>query len=286
MQLFFLGDVNATPFITAFTELKKELKIPNNLQIYVLQHRNYGYLILKKLPLQARKAFQQALAARTSFSYHYRNKDFLVFYLTSTKKHFMHDKTYIKGLLLHEITHSIHFKKHLYTTIHKSFSTYYLKKLSKIRLATTKKNIMIAVGQQACLLLKDWYVNTELIRKGYAATLIDYYLKDFTHTKTCPQPLFYKKLRKAVQKNPEILLNTFAFEFALFSFLTPLISIHTPKALKLKQHIEQCYNFNLEELERKLQPLLGLYEEHFNTGITFQEKFFTLIFDKALELLL
>ncbi|HLD12848.1 MAG TPA: hypothetical protein VJB87_04620 [Candidatus Nanoarchaeia archaeon] len=284
MHLHFLGTIDPQPFDQALHAILKHYKLPEPLEIYILEHQRYGNLVLEHLPKEARTSFKIALHAGTSFSYDYQNNHYIIINLEGNKQA-IYQKNYLQGLLTHEILHSIHYAKKLYTSLQKDYKQYYLQPLAKLTLPQKKKNVLEHIGRSASLMLKDWYVNTELIKKKEGKLLVDYYAINFTHKKTCPQPVFYEKLRPAVKKDPELLAIVFEFEFALLSFLLPLLKIHTKKAFAIRQHIESCYNLNMDEIERKLGSFVELYQDYFSPQKKFRKMFYTLLLEQTKNIL-
>ena len=288
MDLSVYGTIDPQPFHAALRRIQQIISVPSSVQVYVLEHQRYGFLISRQLPKKARQQFHTALRRHTSFSYHHRSRDLIVIHLEAEQHRFLHDQEYLTGLLMHEVMHSMQFKARLYAQIIRQLQKFYLSRVDALHISQAQKEALRRVGHEASFLLKDWYANAELIRRRQILPLVYYYARSFSPGNTCNTPLFSTdaQLHRMLQKDPELLVLLFSFIFSLLSFLVPFSQTKYAPALRLRARIRRCYGKNFTLLEEECRELIAHYTQHFSLSKRFQETFFALLFTQMHRLVL
>ena len=289
MHVTLLGNFDELYFARALKGIQKHLSVPKLIHLYVLDEKNKCRTLIARLPTSERASFKQVCQVdKISFSYHHDQQQMIVLTITKSNDYLLHDVRALQGLLLHELLHLDHMRKGTYQSIQHSYRkvlalyTKLLTHLHQKRLLPTLERI----GHNAVFLLKDLYTNSMLLERGYGPYLLRYYEREFSMKKICPRPVFYDKLKKAVQKDPKLLEIVFAFEFSLLSVVLPFKKYKERHAKELLHYIESCYNINTQEIMRKCRPFIQFYLDHYHKpNRDFQEKYLHLIFTKVIELL-
>ena len=284
MKTVFFGDFNQAYIKKALITVRSLVKFQKDIEFYFSEHMHYCNLVLKKLPKEAYESFANAMRHKVSFSYKYGRRKIIVIYIPKNKRYLLKNEKALVGILLHEVIHITQMYG-LYVKIKRNYRKYYLSKVNKLKISDKKKKVLYKIGINTVLLLKDLYVNTVLEKEEISKYLLEYFYYDLSFKKTCPRPVFYDKLKKAVKKNPEILAIVLEFEFALLSVLLPFYKFKGDKAKEIVYHIKNCYSVNLQDLLRKLSDIISVYEMEFDESSEFQKKFFETVLNKSLKIL-
>ncbi len=289
MHLTLLGNFDQLYFIRILKQIKKTLRVPSNVHLYILRDGNSCKTLAKLLPPSERASFTEVCTLdNISFSYQNHQQRMIVITITAQKTYLLKDQQALIGLLVHELLHLEHMRKGTYRFLQRSYTKVFLLYTQLLTNLHQKKLLPVLehIGQQALLLLKDLYVNGAVIKRGFSHQLLRYYEHEFSLKKVCPRPVFYDKLRQEVHKDPKVLEIVFAFEFALLSVILPFKKYKERHAKELLKHIAHCYNLNMRETLRKCGPFIDYYLDHYKQpSRDFQEKYFHLIFTKVIELL-
>ena len=273
MKTVFFGDFNQAYLKKVILNVRRLVKFPKDTEFYFSEKIQYCNLILKELPKDAYDSFRMAMKSKVSFSYKYGKRKIIVIYLPESKKYLLKNDKALTGVLVHEVLHITQMYG-LYVKLKKNYKKYYFNKIGKLKINNKKKKVLYEIGISASLLLKDLYVNTVLEKDEISKYLVEYFYYALSFNKTCPRPVFYDKLKKAVKKDPEILAIVLEFEFALLSILLPFYRYKGEKAKIIVNHIKNCYSVNLQDLLRKLSDVIRIYEMEFDESSSFQKKFF------------
>nr|MBI4156599.1 hypothetical protein [Candidatus Woesearchaeota archaeon] len=196
-----ISNIDKNYINSVISRLSSLINIPADIHIYFV-NGNYSSLI-QSLPKDIKKDIQQ-LSNKISFSYSLKDKHY-IFIQVKNRKYLLKNKKALLGLLLHEIFHTIQRKKGLDKKLKISYKRFYLSKFSKLnRLNYDKKSLrdlFYVLGENSVLLAKELYTNTEIIKKGLENYLIEYYKEEFSNIKSCPNPVFYDKFKKAAKKD-------------------------------------------------------------------------------------
>lgn len=289
MQLTVLGPFSRSYFTRVLRRTQRLIPIPRDVQMFVVGTKAAFSSLLHKLPRQDRAFFKEVhLLDKISFSYQRGKTRLVVLTITASNRFLLHDAKALQGLLLHELMHLEHMQRGVYRRLQQSYKKV-LKLYTKLLMNLRQRKllpVLASVGQHAVLLLKDLYANAALIERGYGHYLRWYYEREFSLKKICPRPVFYDKLKRAVQKDPSILATVFSFEFALLSVILPFKKYKERSAKKLLAHLATCYNLNMGEVMRKCGLFIAYYLDHYQQPRRdFEEKYFHLIFTKVVELL-
>ena len=289
MHLTLLGKFDQFYFLRTLKRIQHVLPVPRDVQLYILDDKSNCKTIIQRLPPSEKAAFKNICRVdKVSFSYQHNKQRLIVLTLTGTNKYLLKDQQALIGLLIHEIIHLEQMRKGNYKLLQQSYRkvfSLYTQLLTNLRQKPLLP-VLDAIGQNALLLLKDLYTNGAVIKRGFSHELLHYYELEFSLKKTCPRPVFYDKLKKEVQKDPQVLVIVFAFEFALLSMILPFKKYKERHAKELLKYLATCYNLNMRETLRKCGPFIDYYLAHYKKpNRDFQEKYFHLIFTKVIELL-
>lgn len=270
-------------------KLKRLVRLPKQLEIYFLASESDGREIVRSIHKHARKTMRYVLLKeRNSFAYNHKGRKIIVIPINH-RRFLLKSQDALLGLLLHEVMHIKQQDKGMYKVIKKSFEATFIKNqklLIKLKYPRPKlKSLFEGVGSTSILLLKDLFVNTEVIASGRAKYLLDYYRADLIGKKTCPQPVFYEKFKEAAKRDLDVITIAFEFEFALLSMILPFQKYSSKKAKDLMFHINHCYEMNVQDIARKCHELIYLYLNEFSYDEKFARRFFSAVFSKVYLLL-
>ncbi len=230
--------------------------------------------LLEKIEKKDRDQFIHACNSSIPFSYHTKNKNFIVLF-SKNGSAIITNKKALMGLLFHEIEHLHQIVRGTTKGIQKEHALQ-MKKLERFK--GEKKEIAKRVVENATLLLKDLYTNTQLVKEGFSDYLIEYYQTRFNAQKSCPAPQFYRNFKKEADKNPWIVETVLKFEFALLSVSLPVMSLDKKKANILKKDISKCYEINIQEIVKRCHLITETYKSHF-TRKDFNKRYFSKVFE-------
>ncbi len=289
MKLGIKGNLPEEYLRNTVKRLGRIIRIPKQLEIYFLASESDGKEIVRSMHRRARKAMRYVLLKeRKSFAYNHGGRKIIVIPINH-RRFLLKNQNALLGLLLHEVMHIKQQDKGMYRVIKRSFEATFMKNqrlLKKLKYPKKKlKSLFESVGSISILLLKDLYVNTEVISAGKAKHLLEYYHAELIGKKTCPRPVFYDKFKEAAKKNLDVITIAFEFEFALLSMLLPFQRYGSRKAKELMMHINHCYELNVQEIARKCHELIYLYLNEFSYDERFARRFFSAVFSKVYLLL-
>ncbi|MFX0085488.1 MAG: hypothetical protein ACFFAU_07430 [Candidatus Hodarchaeota archaeon] len=240
---------------------------------------------------------------QTSFSYGYRDKEIIFIQLEKTSTLLeTTQNSGLKGLILHEILHSVQRQRGLEVRLKNSlvFSLDFFRELASIvpvdsfnqeDLITFLKQI----SQVALLTLKDIYTNVEMIKRGISSPLLEFYLieLEFEQASLIVPPIFNTPFQKGKISIKD--LNEFA---KAFNFTLSLIPVWLPnmvletdsvdykRSRELKHFIFNNYYINPSLITREMWHIENIFLTSFSFSKGFHLKWFGAIFNLALEYLL
>ncbi|MHA2074170.1 MAG: hypothetical protein ACW97X_06095 [Candidatus Hodarchaeales archaeon] len=240
---------------------------------------------------------------QTSFSYGHQDKEFVFIQLdkTSPLLHTTHQDG-LKGLIIHEILHSIQRQRGLEVRLKNSlvFSLDLFEELASILPPGIFNkediiNFLKQISQVALLTLKDLYVNVEMIKRNFCSPLTDFLTAELGIEK--PDLVIPLKFDSPFQKGKISVtdLNEFA---QAFNYTLSLIPAWLPSMVlevdskdytrtrELKQFIFKKYYINPFLITREMWHIENIFLTNFSFSKSFHLKWFGAIFNLALEYIL
>ncbi len=281
MHLITLGNIPVQYVTACLTTVDRVFGIPKNVEIYVLERVSDCSTLIERLPKEVQQQFKKICAVdKTSFSFYGKGRKIVVIFLDGMAPFLTRHKDAFIGLLLHELMHITLMEKHVDTSITRAFKRSFVQQTQ--HLSRERKNMLFSIGEVGVLLLKDLYANTELIQQGYDAYLLAYYDALFLQKKYCPLPLFYKQMNRA---NLRLIIEAVKFELLLLSIVLPLAKYRSQQAKRLLEQIKRCYQLKIKEVTLQYYDVEQVYQQHYSFTSTFQQLFFTCLFERTKALL-
>jgi hypothetical protein len=240
---------------------------------------------------------------QTSFSYGYQDKELVFIQLEKTSPLLeITNNNGLKGLILHEILHSVQRQRGLEVRLKNSlvFSLELFQELASImpvdsfnqeELITFLKQI----SQVALLTLKDVYANVEMIKRGIYSPLVDFFLIElgFEEAPLITPPIFdtpFEKGKISI-KNLDEFAKAFNFTLSLIPAWLPSMVLETDsvdykRSRELKHFIFNNYYTNPSLITREMWHIENIFLTSFSFSKGFHLKWFGAIFNLALEYLL
>ena len=240
---------------------------------------------------------------QTSFSYGYKDKEFVFIQLKKTSPLLELDhRNGLTGLILHEILHSIQRQRGLEVRLRNSlvFSLEFFTELASIMPPESfDQNELIAflkqISQFALFSLKDILVNVEMMKRGLGGPLLDFYNVELNFEE--PDLITPPILKIPFQKGEIKIKDLEAFAKA-FNYTVSLIPVWLPTMVleedsidyalsrKLKHFIFTKYYINPSLITREMWHIENIFLTSFTFSKSFHVKWFGAIFNLALEYLL
>jgi hypothetical protein len=264
-----------------------------------------NYLSKSNLPKKEIDGLKQFFddSFQTSFSYGYGNTEFVFIRLNKSSK-FLEPENYnaLKGLIIHELLHSVQRQRGLEVRLRNSltFSLDFFSELASIipeGIFDREEviNFLKQVSQFALFALKDIYVNVELIKRGFSEFIIELYKTElgFDEPDQITTPEFEIPFQKGEIKIKD--LNEFA---RAYNYTVSLIPVWLPMMVleddsrfyspsrKLKHFIFDKYYINPSLITREMWHIENIFLTSFSFSKSFHLKWFGAIFNLALEYLL
>ncbi|MFW9780010.1 MAG: hypothetical protein ACFFE8_14245 [Candidatus Heimdallarchaeota archaeon] len=240
---------------------------------------------------------------QSSFSYGYKEKEFVFVRLEESSRLLKaKNRSSFRGLLLHEILHSIQRQRGMEIRLRNSlvFSLDFFTQLAGIVPPGSfeKEEIITflkAISQFALYALKDIYVNVEMMKRGggLGKALIDFYKADLHFGTSIDIPEFDTSFQKGRVTIKDLESFTKAFNLLLSlipSWLPQMVlnpsSRDYSSARELKHFIFENYYSTLTLITRELYHIENIFLSSFSYSRGFHLKWFGAVFNLALEYLL
>lgn len=274
-----------------------EKKLPDisqipNLTIYVVPKGKEKKLPLTRLPPAVASAFRRLImTVETSFSYSEGGKNLILIRVPPEDLFLLQNNLALRGLIVHELMHSLLRVRGLDDSIKACFGDILNETIPLLEnLPYSKKasmSLFVEVGKTAIMVLKDLYSNHELIRKGFARELLEYYSRLFGLGKSCPLPSFHliKEGRPLTEKELPYLGEIINFELQLIPAWLPFLKTNRTVAKKLKRHIYRCFEKNLGFIPGMFHEIELLYRTEFLMTCQFDQDYYRQVLNKFYALL-
>lgn len=240
---------------------------------------------------------------QTSFSYGFEDKEIVFIQLEKTSPLLKaSNNSGLKGLILHEILHSVQRQRGLEVRLKNSlvFSLDLFQELAAIIPSGSFNRdelveFLKQISQVALLTLKDVYANVEMIKRGLCTPLLDFFLTELGFEENSPinPPIFHTPFKKGEISIKN--LNEFAIAFNYTISLIPAWlpnmvletdSIDYKRSRELKSFIFNSYYTNPSLITREMWHIENIFLTSFSFSKSFHLKWFGAIFNLALEYLL
>jgi hypothetical protein len=295
MELIVDG-VPEEPFRRAFKAVRKrfpDLDDLPNLKVYAVSEGKELDLPLTDIPSEVAYKFQKILeSADTSFFYGDENQNLVVIRITSEIEFILKNNLALRGLLAHELIHALQRFRGLDRDVKRCYIAVANEMAPLLdELDYDEESVMKlinSIGVTSILVLKDLYVDDEMIRKGLTRELLNYYSGLFgVRKKTCPLPKFKKIIegKKISEEDFPYIVDALNFELQLLPTWLPFEKINSKVARKLKKHIEKCYEADLGWIAKHFHEIIVLYMTEFSNTCKFHRDYYRLIFNRVLAIL-
>jgi hypothetical protein len=240
---------------------------------------------------------------QTSFSYGYKDKEFVFIQLEKNSSLLkpVH-RNGLKGLILHEILHSIQRQRGLEVRLRNSlvFSLEFFTELASILPPESfDQEDLIAflkqISQIALFSLKDIFVNVEMMKRGLSNPLLDFYSTElrFEESDRVSPPILKIPFQKGEIRIKDLdeFAKAFNYTISLIPVWLPSMvlqedSIDYTPSRKLKHYIFEKYYINPSLITREMWHIENIFLTSFSFSKSFHLKWFGAIFNLALEYLL
>jgi hypothetical protein len=277
----------------ALRKVDKLIGIPEGVNILVFDNPKYCTHAAERVSKAAGRAFvRMCKEDKTSMSLTYGSYDIVIIHITKVESYMRHNFKALVGTMLHEVMHTIERRKGLDLNVRDDAIAAYEEFLDEMpKLPYPPKviaDLFASIGRDANHVLKDVYVNTELVKRGLGDYVFEDYYNLYSHKGRCPAPVFYQDLKKDIKKDVTLVRDVIDFELTLFSILAPFLlegDEGVLRARKLFKQIAECYEVNIAEVAYLLDPTLRYLGEKLKDTSRFRKAYFKKVFRATLRLL-
>lgn len=228
------------------------------------------------------KFLENCQSAQTSISYRANDQEFIL--LKADKEFITSNKSALRGLIAHELMHTVQRRKGIEKEIEEAARSYQddaIQQLQELGLDNAQVTRFIrTVFQTAIFSLKDIYANTDLIRESFAADLEEYYYHMLGIEQYCPAPEFYGE-----EAEPAEVQDALSFELGLLPAWLPFEALNHSEADKIRHRIEECYEKDIPQVAYYVHTIRDLYHDKYDNPGEFKNLFFQQIVDSAAQAL-
>jgi hypothetical protein len=201
------------------------------------------------------------------------------------------NKKALVGLMAHELMHIRQRRKNLDRSVRadaiRAFSKFE-KRLISIKLPQeTIADFFASIGESANFTLKDIYANFELIDNGMGDYILEDYWNLYKFGKQFAKPIFYSS-KDSAYKLVEHVKQAIDFELNLISAISPFVKMAragNKNAVKLVEFIAKNYEVNISKVANIYDDVIQYSIDNFAWSAKYRQKFFTIVFKRALYLL-
>jgi hypothetical protein len=240
---------------------------------------------------------------QSSFSWGFQDQEFVFIRLESSTQLFKKSNLKgLQGLIIHEMMHSVQRQRGLEIRLRDSldFTLDFFSQLAEI-IPEEKYNrdhvisFLKQISQVALFSLKDIFVNVEMIKRGYARSLIVLYGDQLGSEKQMDitPPQYETEFDKGFirVKDLEEFATAFSYTLALIPVWLPFMVLDTDTidytpSRNLKHFIFNKYYTNPSLITREMWHLENTFLTSFSFSKSFHRKWYGAVFNLALEYLL
>ncbi|MHA2295135.1 MAG: hypothetical protein ACXAEU_13590 [Candidatus Hodarchaeales archaeon] len=243
------------------------------------------------------RVYELFLNTTLPFSWGYEDNEF-VFIFLDTDDPLLANQKALQGLILHETGHSVQRQRGFEIDLKNSmsFSLPFFTSLAESIPLIDKDKLVLALQEIAkvvVLVLKDLFVNTELVRKGFALQLCTYYenllgLKNPDNDIEGPEfDISYTPGKTIPDESLENFTQAMKFVLSLLPSWLPLVKDrkagYLSRGLDIKHYLYQVFEKNLHVISNEFHFIEDLYLTSFAFTREFHLEFYTAIFTFVLK---
>ncbi|MFB6265632.1 MAG: hypothetical protein ABEI07_00945 [Candidatus Nanohaloarchaea archaeon] len=239
--------------------------------------------VFEEIPVEDREDFLETCrGAETSVSFSSGGQEFIV--IKTDKEFLLEEPPALRGLLAHELMHTIQREGELEQEIEDAAKRYEDEMLEHLRdagVSDEQMNRFIhTVFQTAIYTLKDLFTNRELIEQGFTSELESYYHHMLGIDSFCPSPDFYGE-----EAEIDEIQDAITFELGLLPAWLPFRALDRSRSDEIRERIEECYEEGIPRVADYVHRLEDLYRDRIDEPEEFMDKFFEQVVEHAIELM-
>ena len=293
-ELIIQGNLDEQFIKSAMLELYLKQGIPKNVEyILVIDNPKYYKIIEPKIPREARAEFRKAYKTDpTSMALTYGVFDLIIISISTQEEAYLKtNKKALVGLMGHELMHIKQRRRNLDRSVRadaiRAFSKFE-PQLHKIKIPQKiLADFFATIGESANFTLKDIYDNFQLIDEGMGDYILEDYWNLYKSGGRFSKPIFYST-KDSNYKLIEHIREAIDFELNLISAIAPFVKMArsgNERAKKLVEFIATNYEVNISEVANEYDDVIQYAIDSFAWTSAYRQKYFTLIFKRALFLL-
>ncbi|MDY6770033.1 MAG: hypothetical protein SVU88_03600 [Candidatus Nanohaloarchaea archaeon] len=238
----------------------------------------------EEIPVEERKEFLETCrGSETSVSFRAGDQEFIV--LKADKEFLSDDPAALRGLLAHELMHTVQRDDELGERIEDAARRYEDEMLASLResgLSDEDSNRFIeTVFQTAIFTLKDLFTNRDLIEQGFAEELEAYYRHMLGIESFCPSPDFYGE-----EAEVDEIQDAVTFELGLLPAWLPFEARESERSSAIRDRIEECYEDEVPRVAAYVHRLEELYDKRMDDAPDeFMDAFFEQVIEHSIDLM-
>jgi hypothetical protein len=269
----------------AFEKAATLIPVPKKVSFYVIDHPNFCPIFAKDLPKKPKKTYTDfCKRERTSMSITWNRHEHILIHITPEEEYMRTNEKAFIGTILHEIMHSnlgVKLDDKIYKDMHAAFDKF-KKQLAYVKYTDKQiSDFYSKISETAAFVLLDIYGNSELVKKRLTNYLVEDYGSLYACKKRCAKPKLPPKKQKL-----KYIADAFDYELSLLSVIMPFMRTSNKKAKKLVKHLEKNFESNVPEVALNLQDLKKYCSKNLADTSKFRRKYFTIIYEAALRLLI
>ncbi len=279
------GEVEAGYFEEQAAEMMDKLKGEEDLtfSIIAIDDETQCEDAYEEIPVENRDEFLETCrGTETSVSFRAGGQEFII--IKTDKQFLFEDPAALRGLLAHELMHTVQRDQELGQKIEEGAKRYedqMLQHLQEAGLSDQEINRFIhTVFQTAIYTLKDLFTNAALLEQGFAPELQAYYHHMLGVETFCPAPAFYGEADEAKEIEDAI-----TFELGLLPAWLPFQPPGRDGHVEIRERIEECYEEELPRITAYIEHLEDVYQETYDEPEQFIDAFFEHTVKHAIELM-
>jgi hypothetical protein len=245
------------------------------------------------------RVYELFLNNTVPFSWGYEDNEFVFIFLETDDPLLTNEKA-LQGLILHEITHSVQRQRGFEIDLRNSmnFSLPFFTGLAE-SIPTIDNTKLVEsfqdIAKVVVLVLKDLFVNTELVQRGYAPQLCEYYFNLFelrnpdSNFQAPVYDISYTPGKVVDEESLDEFVGAMKFILSLLpswlTFVKDRKAGYLPMGLTIKHYLFQVFEKNLHIISSEFNFIEDLYLTSFAFTRDFHLEFYTAVFTFVLKFL-
>jgi|GEM_PF-5950069 uncharacterized protein YqeY len=269
LELYEAEELYYHQILDSVTEKFEELE-QMDLRVFICETTDYALKKLRETGLSGNMLDELSEYAKSGvpFSFDVDDVDFVFIFVSGDGSYLKANKKALEGLFAHEIMHAIHRKAGIDRDIEIGVEKVYnvVKALAEELPVKDSQDIMKDVLKKTILTLKDIFADRRIMARSFTDSYLEHLYNLIGVKKFCPAPDFGND-------DVENLVEKIKFEIQIMSAWLPIVDLDHPKAKKIMEHIEECYEVNLKEVAKRFRDLEILYTQKFSMTVDFIMEF-------------